>query len=74
MLTEIGGKACVVAVNKWDAIDKTDGTYETFAKSVAEASTSPLPAPCACVAGCPCVRSRAWRDHRGAPAAGVAAK
>ena len=32
------GKACVVAINKWDAIDKTNGTYETFAQSVAEAT------------------------------------
>ncbi len=32
------GKACVVAINKWDAIDKKDGTYETFVQSVAEAT------------------------------------
>ncbi len=32
------GKACVVAINKWDAIDKKDGTYEIFVQSVAEAT------------------------------------
>jgi GTP-binding protein len=28
------GKACVVAVNKWDAIDKETGTYEHFKREV----------------------------------------
>ncbi len=32
------GKACVVAINKWDAIDKQDGTYETFVQSVSDAT------------------------------------
>jgi GTP-binding protein len=32
------GKACVVAINKWDAIDKKDGTYETFVQSVVDAT------------------------------------
>ncbi len=32
------GKACVVAINKWDAIEKKDGTYETFVQSVSDAT------------------------------------
>ncbi len=32
------GKACVVAINKWDAIEKKDGTYETFVQSVTEST------------------------------------
>jgi GTP-binding protein len=32
------GKACVVAINKWDAIEKTDGTYEAFVQTVSEAT------------------------------------
>ena len=31
------GKACVIAINKWDAIEKETKTYETFYRSVVEA-------------------------------------
>jgi GTP-binding protein len=31
------GKACVIAINKWDAIEKDTKTYETFHRSVVEA-------------------------------------
>jgi GTP-binding protein len=31
------GKACVVAVNKWDAIEKETGTYETFLQEIRQA-------------------------------------
>ncbi len=31
------GKACVVAVNKWDAIEKETGTYETFRQNIRDA-------------------------------------
>lgn len=30
------GKACIIAVNKWDLIDKQTGTLETFTKAVRE--------------------------------------
>lgn len=31
------GKACVIAVNKWDAIEKETGTYEAFRQQVRDA-------------------------------------
>src|SRR5688572_17734392 len=31
------GKACVIAVNKWDAIEKETGTYEQFEREVRSA-------------------------------------
>lgn len=31
------GKACVIAVNKWDAIDKETGTYKNFVQQIADA-------------------------------------
>jgi len=30
------GKACIIAINKWDLIDKQTGTLETFTKAVRE--------------------------------------
>lgn len=31
------GRSCVIAVNKWDAIEKVDGTYESFMQDIADA-------------------------------------
>ena len=31
------GKACVIVINKWDAIDKTTQTYDTFVRAIREA-------------------------------------
>ena len=31
------GKACVIVVNKWDAIDKTTRTYDTYVRTIREA-------------------------------------
>ena len=31
------GKACVIVINKWDAIDKTTQTYDTFVREIREA-------------------------------------
>jgi GTP-binding protein len=31
------GKACIIALNKWDAVEKTSQTYETFVHTIQEA-------------------------------------
>ena len=31
------GKACIIALNKWDAVEKTSQTYETFIRTIQEA-------------------------------------
>ena len=31
------GKACVIVINKWDAIDKTTQTYDTYVRTIREA-------------------------------------
>ncbi|MGE3537268.1 MAG: ribosome biogenesis GTPase Der [Candidatus Tectimicrobiota bacterium] len=30
------GKSCIVAINKWDAVEKTHTTYETFVRTIQE--------------------------------------
>jgi len=34
---ECQGKACIIALNKWDAVEKTSQTYESFVHTVQEA-------------------------------------
>ena len=31
------GKACVIVINKWDAVDKTTQTYDTYVRTIREA-------------------------------------
>ena len=31
------GKACIIALNKWDAVEKTSQTYESFVQTIQEA-------------------------------------
>ncbi len=31
------GKACIIALNKWDAVEKTSQTYESFVRTIQEA-------------------------------------